>query len=206
MKLIDMHCDTLWKLMDLGGKGDFVHNNCDVCLSKLRKADSMAQFFACFVGMTAMPGSSVEEKYEAGYQHALKMIEVFHQQMENNADEIGQARNAEGILALNEQNKMAAVLTVEEGGILNHNMSRVDKLYEEGVRLITLMWNHENCLGYPNSRDEKLMRKGLKPFGIEVAKYMKEKKMLIDVSHSSDGGFWDAMTYAKGHVVASHSN
>ena len=87
MKYIDMHCDTLWKLMDLGGKGDFVHNNCDVCLSKLRKADSMAQFFACFVGMTAMPGSSVEEKYEAGYQHALKMIEVFHQQMENNEDE-----------------------------------------------------------------------------------------------------------------------
>jgi membrane dipeptidase len=85
-------------------------------------------------------------------------------------------------------------------------MSRLDHLYEEGVRLITLMWNYENCLGYPNSLDMKIMRKGLKPFGIEVVKQMKEKKMLIDVSHSSDGGFWDAMTYARGYVVASHSN
>lgn len=206
MNLIDMHCDTLWKLMDLGGKGDFVHNNCDVCLSKLRKAESMAQFFACYVGMTQMPGNNTEEKYEAGYDHALKMIDVFHQQMRNNAEEIGQAGNYEEIVNLHNQNKLAAVLTVEEGGILNNQMSRVDKLYDEGVRLITLMWNHENCLGYPNSIDMKIMRKGLKPFGIQVVKYMKEKGMLVDVSHSSDGGFWDAMTYARGHVVASHSN
>ena len=55
-------------------------------------------------------------------------------------------------------------------------MSRVDKLYDEGVRLITLMWNNENCMGYPNSLDMKIMRKGLKPFGIQTVKYMKERK------------------------------
>lgn len=206
MNLIDMHCDTLWKLMDLGVDGDFVQNDCDVCLSKLRKVDSLAQFFACYVGMGAMPGTTVEEKYEAGYGHALKIFELFHQQMRENAGEIGQARNYEEMMALKEQNRLAAVLTVEEGGIINNNLTRVDRLYEEGVRLITLMWNHENCLGYPNSTDMKIMRKGLKSFGIEVVRYMKEKKMLIDVSHSSDGGFWDAMTYGKGYVVASHSN
>ena len=26
MKLIDMHCDTLWKVMDLDRQGDFMEN------------------------------------------------------------------------------------------------------------------------------------------------------------------------------------
>lgn len=206
MKLIDMHCDTLWRLMDRGGKDSLVNEYCEVSLSKLKEADSIAQFFACFIGMSDMPGQNTEEKYEAGYQYALDTIELFDRQMKENSDQIGQARNVKDMLALAKQDKLAAVLTVEEGGILNHQMSRLDALYEKGVRLITLMWNYENCLGYPNSREETSMRKGLKPFGIEVVRSMKEKKMLIDVSHASDGGFWDAMTYGKGNVVASHSN
>lgn len=206
MKLMDMHCDTLWRLMDRGGKDGFENGYCEVTLSKLKEADSLAQFFACFIGMDEMPGQNAEEKYEAGYRYALNTIELFDRQMQEHGDQIGQAGNVEDILALAKQDKLAAVLTIEEGGILNHQMSRIDTLYEKGVRLITLMWNYENCLGYPNSRDEKMMRKGLKPFGIEAVRYMKEKHMLIDVSHASDGAFWDAMTYGKGHVVASHSN
>lgn len=206
MKLIDMHCDTLWRIMDRGGKDDFDNDYCQVSLSKLKQADSLAQFFACFIDMSEMNGTSVEEKYEAGYKYTLNTMELFCRQMEKYKDQIGQAGNTGEIQDLTKQDRLTAVLTVEEGGILNYNMSRVDALYEKGVRLITLMWNYENCLGYPNSRDEKLMRKGLKPFGIEAVRYLKEKKMLIDVSHASDGAFWDAMTYGKGYVVASHSN
>lgn len=50
------------------------------------------------------------------------------------------------------------------------------------------------------------MQSGLKPFGIEVVETMNALGMLIDVSHLSDGGFWDALKYSKAPVVASHSN
>lgn len=61
---------------------------------------------------------------------------------------------------------MNPVLTVEEGGVLGGKTERIDELYEEGVRLMTLTWNYENCIGSPNSANRKVMRKGLKPFGI----------------------------------------
>ena len=68
-------------------------------------------------------------------------------------------------------------------------MGRLDALYERGVRLMTLTWNFENCIGYPNSDISAVMRKGLKPFGHEVVERMQDKGMIVDVSHLSDGGF-----------------
>ena len=91
--------------------------------------------------------------------------------------------------------KHAGILTVEEGGVLNGKAERVEQLYEQGVRLLTLTWNYENCIGSPNSRDTEVMQRGLKPFGIEVVRRMNELGMLVDVSHLSDGGFWDCIRY-----------
>ena len=71
---------------------------------------------------------------------------------------------------------------------------------------MTLMWNYENCIGYPNSREASVMEKGLKPFGIETVRRMGELGMIVDVSHASDGTFSDILRCAKGPVVASHSN
>ena len=82
---------------------------------------------------------------------------------------------------------------MEEGGILNDRIERIDTLYKKGVRLLTLTWNYENCIGYPNSRDKKVMENGLKPFGHLVIERMNQFGVLIDVSHISDGGFWDCV-------------
>ena len=80
------------------------------------------------------------------------------------------------------------------------------ELYEERIRLITLTWNYDNCLGSPNSRDPEVMSRGLKPFGKEVVERMNDLGMLIDVSHLSDGGFWDCIKVSRFPIVASHSN
>ena len=85
-------------------------------------------------------------------------------------------------------------------------MNRLHTLYQEGVRLVTLLWNEENCIGSPNSKDRKIMQKGLKPFGFEVVEQMNSLGMLIDVSHLSDGGFWDVLSTSSKPIVASHSN
>ena len=50
------------------------------------------------------------------------------------------------------------------------------------------------------------MEKGLKPFGIDTVRRMGELGMIVDVSHASDGSFWDVIRYAGGPIVASHSN
>lgn len=104
------------------------------------------------------------------------------------------------------KNIIAALPTLEEGGVLNGHIERLEELYQKGIRLITLTWNYENCIGSPNSRDAAVMRQGLKPFGFEVIERMNDLGMLIDVSHLSDGGFWDCIQRSKAPIVASHSN
>ena len=44
MKLIDLHCDTLWKLMDLSGNGDLMKNDGCVSIEAMKKGGTMAQF------------------------------------------------------------------------------------------------------------------------------------------------------------------
>ena len=82
MNLIDLHCDTLWKLMDLGGEGDLLENDGSVSIRKLEEEGALAQFFACFVYRDAMEGNTPEEQYEAGYRHVLDMIDHMSRQAE----------------------------------------------------------------------------------------------------------------------------
>ena len=201
MKLIDMHCDTIGKILDLDHWGNLRENQCCITIDKLKKADSLVQFFACFTKKT-----EYENGYEGCYEHLLEMIAFAKEQVKENADEIEIACTFDDIKRCEAQKKTAAILTVEEGGVLNGKMERLDMLYANNIRLMTLLWNYENCLGYPNSREKEVMGKGLKPFGIETVERMGELGMIVDVSHASDGTFWDVLRYAASPVVASHSN
>ena len=213
MNLIDMHCDTLWKMIDLDKKGNLLHNDCAVSLSKLKEAGSIAQFFACFVYLHALPGVTAEEKYDAGFRHVLEMAEYLKKEVGACPEKMVFLKERAALAGMQraeaeaeEEKKIGAFLTVEEGGILNGRMERLEELKKQGVSLMTILWNYENCIGYPNSRDRKEMASGLKPFGIEVVERMGELGMIVDVSHASDGTSSDVLKYAKGPVVASHSN
>ena len=201
MKLIDMHCDTLGRFQWEPGR---VLRENDFCidLMKMKKAGSLAQFFASFVYAKRFEGDIWEQSYDA----ALNMIAAGKEEFQANSDLIAIATNYEELMANKAAGKMSAILTMEEGGVINGKMEKLEELYRQGVRLITLTWNFENCLGFPNSDDPELMGKGLKPFGIEVVKRMNDLGMIIDVSHLSDGGFWDVLKYSTKPIVASHSN
>ena len=202
MNLIDMHCDTLGKFQWEPGR-HLRENDFCIDLMKMKKAGSLAQFFACFIyAKKFQDGDMWEQSYDA----ALKMIADGKKEFADNEDLIALATNYDEIMLNKAAGKMSAILTVEEGGVLNGKMAYLDELYRQGVRLITLTWNWENCIGFPNSPDAELMKKGLKPFGFEVVERMNELGMIVDVSHLSDGGFWDVLKYSKKPIVASHSN
>jgi membrane dipeptidase len=214
MKLVDMHCDTLWRLMDLGGHGDLYRNDGSISIEKMKKVQTKAQFFACFTdakasGYEACFTDAKAGGYEACYQKVQEMIRYLEEQVKLYSDDIAFAKTYEDLEVNEVAGKISAVLTVEEGGILNGSLDRLELLYRKGVRLMTLMWNYENCIGHPNSTDGMVMLQGLKGFGVEVVHRMSELGMLIDISHASDGTFWDVLECAKssgGTVVASHSN
>ena len=202
MRLIDMHCDTFW-LMMRQQEVSLQKNVLCIDIEKMKMAGSMAQFFASFIHMDHFQGDNA---FEDAYQHALQMIAYGKEELSKCSDSIAIANDYDELIVNRDQGKMSAILTIEEGGIINDKMEYLEELYRQRIRLITLTWNHENCIGFPNSREPELMKRGLKPFGIEVIKRMNELGMIIDVSHLSDGGFWDVVRYSSKPFVASHSN
>lgn len=177
MKWMDMHCDTVSELFRKRSEGTLWKNKLCVDIERLKKSDSVAQFFACYVNAAEYPG------WEEAFDAAEKLIQSVH---EEEAKEFCVAGSGAELEAAEQAKKYAGILTVEEGGVLNGKAERVEQLYEQGVRLLTLTWNYENCIGSPNSRDTEVMQRGLKPFGIEVVRRMNELGMLVDVSHLSD--------------------
>ena len=202
MRLIDMHCDTFALMMREKEVG-LRQNELCIDIEKMKKAGSMAQFFANFINMSRFEGVDAMEE---AYKYLLAMIAHGKIELGKCKDEIAIAYSFDELIANRDSGKMSAVLTVEEGGILNGKMEYLDELYYQGIRLITLTWNYENCIGFPNSREQELMNRGLKPFGMEVVRRMNELGMIIDVSHLSDGGFWDVAAHSTKPFLASHSN
>lgn len=205
MNYIDFHCDTLMMSYLFGKKDMLELPNAMVDIKRLMKGEAKAQFFAIFMppdGAEKMIGRPVPE--DDDYIDAL--VEIMHTTVSNQSDILGMAYNYETLKQNAEQGKLSAFLTIEDGRSVNGSLDKLKKYYEKGVRLMSLTWNKENCFGAPNSKDASVMEKGLTPFGKEAIPYMNHLGMFIDVSHLSDGGFWDVAKLSEKPFIASHSN
>lgn len=192
--LIDLHCDTILRIISEGGKLN--KNGYHIDIEKMKKGESLAQFFAMFVNL---------EETDAPFKRCLDMIDIYNREIKENNEYINFAYSHNDIITNEIAGKMSSILTIEEGGVLEGDIKRLRLLYNLGVRSITLTWNFENEIGCPNS-GEIHSEKGLKPFGIEVVKEMNRLGMLIDVSHLSDKGFYDCIRNSSMPIIASHSN
>lgn len=205
MKVVDMHCDTigeLWKAEKAGKPISLRSNSLHIDLEKMQKGDYLLQNFAMFVFLGREKDPLV---------NVLEMIDVYNRAMAENADIIGPVLNYEDIEKNRAAGKLSGMLTIEEGAVLKGNPYVVRTLYQLGVRMLTLTWNFENEIGYPNTivkaKDYDPSRHyGLKPEGIEIVREMNRLGMIVDVSHLGDDGFWDVLKYCDGPFVASHSN
>ena len=205
MKVVDMHCDTigeLWKAEKAGKPISLRSNSLHIDLEKMQKGDYLLQNFAMFVFLGREKDPLV---------NVLEMIDVYNRAMAENADIIGPVLNYEDIEKNRAAGKLSGMLTIEEGAVLKGNPYVVRSLYQLGVRMLTLTWNFENEIGYPNTivkaKDYDPSRHyGLKPEGIKIVREMNRVGMIVDVSHLGDDGFWDVVKYCDGPFVASHSN
>jgi membrane dipeptidase len=196
MRLIDFHCDTILRLMENKEHFELRKNNFSVDIEKLIRGKSLAQFFALFIEL---------EQDSEPLKTCLEMSDKFYTELEKNSEEIAFAKNYEDIMKNSADGKISALLTIEEGGALEGKMYNLRTMYRLGVRLITLLWNTPNEIGYPNFSSD-YREKGLTDFGKELVCEMNGLGMIIDVSHMSDGGFYDVVELSSKPFIASHSN
>lgn len=205
MRFIDLHCDTLTVFADREHPGSLFDNRAGVDFQKMREGGVTAQFFAVWLPeeewwrKTGF-GSMADEDY-------LNLLtEHFYRELEVHSDLIGFAANETDLRENERAGRMSAFLTLENGRLLSGDIEKIETCYQKGIRLMTLTWNYPNCLGAPHSAEVSRMREGLTPFGREAVRRMEELGIAVDVSHLSDGGFWEAAEILKGPFLASHSN
>ncbi len=201
MRIIDLHCDTILHFY-AGGHLKGLENS-HINLEKMRKGECMAQCFAIFVPTSdaaARHGitGTAEEYFDKAYC-------AYRRELELTSDDILPAYTAGDVERNWADGKMSAILTVEDGVTLRGKIENVDEYYRKGVRMVALTWNYENSLGFPQSPDRAEHMKGLKPFGIEAVRRMNELGIAVDVSHLSEGGFWDVARTSHKPFIASHS-
>ena len=193
MGYIDMHCDTLLRhycdkttnLLE-----DKIHH---VSLQKLKEGGALLQCFAHF---------DPKERFHYDFDNLLAFLDYSHALIKDNEETVRLVTNMKEL----DKERINALFTLEDGGSIHADHDKLEALYQRDVRMIALTWNFENCFGFPNSQDPVAMAKGLKPFGFAAVEQMNALGMLVDVSHLSDGGFWDVAETTKAPFVASHSN
>lgn len=205
MKVVDMHCDTIGAIYEhnlQGNSFNLKENKLHLDINKLIKGDYLLQNFAMFVDI---------KYYADPYKTLLEMIECYHKEINLNSNVIRKVTSYNDILKNKENEKISALLTIEDGGSLGSSLDNLKTVYDKGVRMITLTWNYENGIGFPNFKSKTDFSTpntidGLTNFGKEFITYMDELGIIIDVSHLSDGGFYDVLKLTNKPFVASHSN
>ncbi|MCK4257753.1 MAG: dipeptidase [Halanaerobiales bacterium] len=101
------------------------------------------------------------------------------------------------------KDKKIGIVIGIEGAYSIKALDDIHDLYQKGVRVIGLTWNHANLLadgvGVQNP-------KGVTSLGGEAVALMNELGIVVDLSHLAPQGFWDVMELTKYPIIASHSN
>lgn len=93
------------------------------------------------------------------------------------------------------------ILAVEGASMLNGDITRLDRLYRDGVRILTLAWSGSDCIGGAWDSDTPLT-----DFGIDVVRRCGELGIIVDLSHCGDIMMSQVLDISRRPVIASHSN
>ncbi|CAI3484879.1 membrane dipeptidase [Enterococcus cecorum] len=203
MPIIDLHCDTIMKLYE-NKNSQLFENNFQIDLKRLQQNDFLLQTFAIFLDKNQYPNRK---------ETALHMYQRFIKELEKNSATISIIKSQSDYCENKANKQISALLTLEEGGILEGKIENLEEFFQLGVRLITLTWNYPNEIGTPNIQywDKKMQiladnQTSLTNFGFECIKRMDDLHMIIDLSHASDQVAKDVLASSAQGIVASHSN
>lgn len=201
MRFVDLHCDSILEIYTK--KKDLADLAGHINLEKLQRGGVLMQCFAAFIA--TYDCAERNGIHVGAYELFCAMADIFDRQMALYPDVLAPARSYADVVKNRAEGKISALLTVEDAVPLEGRIERVDEMYARGVRMAALLWNYENSLGFPNSPDAREHAKPLKPFGREAVERMNELGIIVDVSHLSEGGFWDVADISRKPFIASHS-
>lgn len=178
---------------------------CD--LVKMNKGGMDSVFLAVYVRQKKRNA----EGYKNAYKSAMGQIKAIHRLTEKMyPDRCELATSPEEVERISGSGKKAIMIGVENGFAIGKDLLKIERLYNLGVRYITLSHNGHNdicdsCNPRQTLGDKKAEHNGLSKFGEKVVSEMNRLGIMIDVSHISVESFDDVIKVSKAPIIASHS-
>jgi membrane dipeptidase len=197
--VFDTHNDVLYtsvmeKGADIGQRIQHGHTD----LVRLKEGGVDVQVFA------------VWSDASGDFAYANQQIDALMELIQKYPDAIALAKTPEDIQTIKDQQKIAAVIGVEGGHMIEENLDYLDRLYERGARYLTLTWNQS--LSWASSASDETNpafpaeKRGLNVFGRKVIQRMNALGMMVDLSHVGRQTFFDVLAETKKPVLVTHSN
>jgi len=197
--VFDSHCDRIMTLMPeepkFGSPPPKLGRSLGGHLDLLKEGGIDVQIYAVYIDPRFHP---------IALRKSLQMIDVFQEEAKKLEDRISVCKSYGEVVDAVEAGKHAGVLAVEGGESLMGDLKMVSVFHKLGVRSMGLTHFPRNRLG--DGSAESSSNSGLSGFGISVVEEINRLKMVLDVSHINEKGFWEALELSKAPAIASHSN
>jgi membrane dipeptidase len=199
--LIDTHNDV--PTHTVAGYDIGTHNKAGQTDLPRMKGFLGAEFFAVFVDAEFVNGNHSANR-------ALQMIDTVRTDViAKYPNEFVFATTADEIVKAHDEQKIAALMGIEGGHAIEDSLRLLRDYYALGVRYMTL--THFNTNNWADAQGDINNPKvkhhdGLTPFGKDVVREMNRLGMMVDISHTADKTFYDALEVSTAPIIASHSS
>ena len=201
--LVDTHNDILSSAM-LEGK-DISHRikegHSD--LDRWKEGGVDVQFFSVWT-------DKVPRNKEGFFKDANQELDSLSVLILKNPDRITMARNYTEVKKGIRQEKLVALIGLEGGHMIENDPGKLEELFKLGAGYMTLTWNNSTSWA-SSAMDEtlhpdSLKQKGLTDFGKQIVRRMNELGIIVDLSHTGERTFYDALATTTKPVLLSHSS
>ena len=195
--VIDSHDDTTQRLLsdktfDIARR----QKNGNVDIPRMREGGLDALFFSIWVPSDVTGVKAVNT--------ANALIASVHKAVASHPGDLMLATTAADVRRAAAAHKIAALMGMEGGHMINDDLGQLRKYAALGVRYLTL--THFKNNNWADSSTDKPAHNGLTPFGKDVVRELNKLGMMVDISHVADKTFYDVLELTKAPVIASHSS
>jgi membrane dipeptidase len=195
--VVDTHDDTTQRLVfdkafDIAARNPT--GNIDI--PRMKEGGLDALFFSIWVPSDVTGPAAVKR--------ALDQIDAVREAARLHPGELVLATTAADVRRAAAERKIAALMGMEGGHMIDDDMRLLRDYAALGVRYMTL--THFKNNNWADSSTDKPAHNGLTAFGKDVVREMNRLGMMVDISHVADKTFYDALAITVAPVIASHSS
>jgi len=195
--VVDTHGDILFNQIKSGIDVGKLQSAGNFDLVRAKQGGLDVQFFSIWCDETG------------GYALANREIDSLYSLIKRYPKKIQLVTTALDLKKAVTDQKMAAIIGVEGGHMIENRLDYIDSLAKRGMAYLTLTWN--NSTPWSSSAAEETSGKvkpenaGLNNFGKQVVQRLNKLGVMVDLSHVGEKTFYDAIAASSKPVIVSHS-